>query len=264
MNNDRRKGTAEEPGHERGGGWKLPLLCAAAAAAAAVLFWGLKAATTSDPAIDSELMEISTSWMQEVTENSSASFNSEIQAAVRGYTTSPARDASVAAIGRRSIDDGRLDMACAVTRYIQNRELRLSLLRDIDNTARGSCATLPWSAFAVRSIADDDPSMAATLAREVNSRWEACGRNLGPDYHEGGPKPGTARPERPESLSPDSGDIIRDDPDGESDGEPDAESGEDRDSRAAQPQGAPSELGADPGDDTPDSKADPDENDIRN
>ena len=174
MNSDRRKGTAEEPGHERGGGWKLPLLCAAAAAAAAVLFWGLKAATTSDPAIDSELMEISTSWMQEVTENSSASFNSEIQAAVRGYTTAPARDASVAAIGRRSIDDGRLDMACAVTRYIQNRELRLSLLRDIDNTARGSCATLPWSAFAVRSIADDDPSMAATLAREVNSRWEAC------------------------------------------------------------------------------------------
>ena len=165
MNSDRRKGTAEEPGHERGGGWKLPLLCAAAAAAAAVLFWGLKAATTSDPAIDSELMEISTSWMQEVTENSSASFNSEIQAAVRGYTTAPARDASVAAIGRRSIDDGRLDMACAVTRYIQNRELRLSLLRDIDNTARGSCATLPWSAFAVRSIADDDPSMAATLAR---------------------------------------------------------------------------------------------------
>lgn len=261
MNNDRRKGTAEEPGHERGGGWKLPLLCAAAAAAAAVLFWGLKAATTSDPAIDSELMEISTSWMQDVTENSSASFNSEIQAAVRGYTTAPARDASVAAIGRRAIDDGRLDMACAVTRYLQNRELRLSLLRDIDNTARGSCATLPWSAFAVRSIADDDPAMAATLAREVNSRWEACGRNLGPDYHEGGPKPGTARPE---SLSPDSGDIIRDDPDGESDGEPDAESGEDRDSRAAQPQGAPSELGADPGDDTPDSKADPDENDIRN
>lgn len=89
MNSDRRKGTAEEPGHERGGGWKLPLLCAAAAAAAAVLFWGLKAATTSDPAIDSELMEISTSWMQEVTENSSASFNSEIQAAVRGYTTAP-------------------------------------------------------------------------------------------------------------------------------------------------------------------------------
>ena len=71
MNSDRRKGTAEEPGHERGGGWKLPLLCAAAAAAAAVLFWGLKAATTSDPAIDSELMEISTSWMQEATENSS-------------------------------------------------------------------------------------------------------------------------------------------------------------------------------------------------
>ena len=64
--------------------------------------------------------------------------------------------------------------------------------------------------------------------------------------------------------TPDSGDIIRDEPDGESDGGPDAESGEDRDSGAAQPQGAPSELGADPGDDTPDSKAAPDENDIRN
>ena len=261
MNSDRRKGTAEEPGHERGGGWKLPLLCAAAAAAAAVLFWGLKAGPTPHPALDSGLIEISPAWEPGVTGNSSASINNEIQAAVRGYTTAPARDASVAAIGRRSIDDGRLDMACAITRYIQNRELRLSLLRDIDNTARGSCATLPWSAFAVRSIADDDPSMAATLAREVNSRWEACGRNLGPDYHEGGPRPGTARPE---SLSPDSGDIIRDEPDGEPDGGPDAESGEDRDSGAAQPQGAPSELGADPGDDTPDSKAAPDENDIRN
>ena len=247
------------PGREGGGrrgGWKLPLLCVAGAAAAAALIWGLQAATSSEPAIDSELAEISTSWMQDAWEKEAVKFSDEIQSAVRGYRTPSARDASVAATGRRALDDGRLDRACIATRYIQNREIRLSLLREIDNTARGSCATLPWSAFAVRSVAEDDPASAETLAGEVNSRWEACGRNLGPGSSEEGPLPGTARPKKPEELEHDLSLVP---PEQEGPGDRD-----DDDGGSAEPPKNPSEVGASPEDSTPDSTADPAENDIRN
>ena len=176
----------------QGSGWMLPLLFCLAVLACAAGAWIFRQSAKQDPpAIDPELAEIASAWTLDLTDEQGGHLKEEMASAATGLDSHAARDAKVGELGRRALDQGRIDAACAAVLFLNGPEMRLALLRDIEKKAAADCATLPWGVFAVRNMAGDAPEMARTLADQINARWESCGRSLGPDYQEGSPLPGT-------------------------------------------------------------------------
>jgi len=256
----------------------LPLFFCLAVLACIAAAWILRQRVKQDPpAIDTELAEIASSWTLDLTDEQGGNLKEEMASAATGLDSHVAKDAKVGELGRRALDQGRIDAACAAVLFLHGPEMRLALLRDIEKKAVIDCATLPWGVFAVRNMAGDDPETARRLADELNARWESCGRSLGPDFQEGSPLPGTQAGEggRQEGDSPDDSpaDIIPSsrpmpatgglEERGEQGGDDDRDDGGEPARVLPSPDGT-TEFGAHDDDDKPDDDAAPDEHDIKN
>ncbi|MCR5170611.1 MAG: hypothetical protein K6C33_09170 [Desulfovibrio sp.] len=269
-------------------GFKLPLIFCLVLAACIALTWIFRQSVKQEPpAIDAELAEIASSWTLDLTDEQGGHLKEEMASAATGLDSHAAKDAKVGELGRRALDAGRIDAACAAVLFLHGPEMRLALLRDIERKATVDCATLPWGVFAVRNMAQDDPETARTLADELNVKWESCGRSLGPERQEGAPlSAATLGQTAGEGGQTDSQTDSRDDGQPESvippsrtmpasagqDGQAaqDGQAGdEDRDDGREPARVLPSpdgttEFGAHDDDDKPDDDAAPDEHDIKN
>ena len=220
----KRQGQRGSRGQEPG--FRLPLLFCLVLLACVALAWIFRQSVKQEPpAIDPELAEIASSWTLDLTDEQGGHLKEEMASAATGLDSHAAKDAKVGELGRRALDAGRIDAACAAVLFLHGPEMRLALLRDIERKAAVDCATLPWGVFAVRSMAQDDPETARTLADQLNVKWESCGRSLGPDYQEGAPLPG-ARSGAPEGQSGNAG------PDGQAGSPEDSQAGSPEDGQA--------------------------------
>ena len=269
-------------------GFKLPLIFCLVLAACIALTWIFRQSVKQEPpAIDAELAEIASSWTLDLTDEQGGHLKEEMASAATGLDSHAAKDAKVGELGRRALDAGRIDAACAAVLFLHGPEMRLALLRDIERKAAVDCATLPWGVFAVRNMAQDDPETARTLADELNVKWESCGRSLGPERQEGAPLSAA-----PLGQTAGEGDQTDSQTDSRDDGQPEsvippsrtmpASAGQDgqaaQDGQAGDedhddgreparvlpsPDGT-TEFGAHDDDDKPDDDAAPDEHDIKN
>ena len=290
----KRQGQRGSRGQEPG--FRLPLLFCLVLLACVALAWIFRQSVKQEPpAIDPELAEIASSWTLDLTDEQGGHLKEEMASAATGLDSHAAKDAKVGQLGRRALDAGRIDAACAAVLFLHGPEMRLALLRDIEKKAAVDCATLPWGVFAVRSMAQDDPETARILADQLNVKWESCGRSLGPDYQEGAPLPGArsgapegqpgnagpdgqaGSPEDSQAGSPEDGQagpVIPPSRTMPAAGGQDRQAGQDRDDERDDDGGEPArvlpspdgttEFGAHDDDDKPDDDAAPDEHDIKN
>lgn len=192
---------AARSGDGRATGWRVPLLFCAAIILITAIAWVIKDQNQEKlVAIAPDLEAIAGSWNIDLEGDAWArEAKKEMSTLATGFKNADTKDTKIATLGRGALAIDRLDVACAASLFMHRDRIRGDYLKEIYRKATQDCSTMPWAVFAVRNIVEtpDGNSAAIRLARDLNTRWQACGRSLGPRYREGERLPGTGYGDMP-------------------------------------------------------------------
>ena len=188
-----RRGVVKED--NRATGWRMPMIFCAGLIVIFAVVYGVQRLTEEKVIpIDPSLAAIASSWKLDV-ESDPEGFRvkEEMATQATGFKSTEAKDARLADMGRQALERERLDLACVATVFMHRTRHREELLQDIHYRAIRDCSTMPWSVFALRNLAETSGGrpIVNELITDLNNRWNACGRALGPNFHAGERLPGT-------------------------------------------------------------------------
>ncbi|WP_297048306.1 GTP cyclohydrolase [uncultured Desulfovibrio sp.] len=154
-------------------GWKVPLLFCGAIAGMVALAAAWRTPPPPPPALPAPLVERARTLAIDLEAPEGRPWKERIVRAASGFVPPEAKTERLARVAAEALAARRPDAACAAAVQVPDEARRDSVFADIFQAAAEECGTLPWGVFAVHGVRE--PELAASLARALEQRWQACG-----------------------------------------------------------------------------------------
>lgn len=154
-------------------GWKVPLLFCGAIVSVVALAAAWRTPPPPPPVLPGPLVERARTLAIDLEAPEGRPWKERIVRAASGFVPPEVKTERLARVAAEALAARRLDAACAAAVQVPDEARRDRAFEGIFHAAAEDCGTLPWGVFAVHGVRG--PELAASLARALEQRWQACG-----------------------------------------------------------------------------------------